>query len=253
MKFRNSLKMVPGALSVLCLLAAGQGAQAQVEPGQVNEMLGIMQRHLSEVKLRAVPGARLGDTSTTALKLGQRFYRVGEKWAVRFEPTSDPSIATMARKSILDADSQNPITADPIIYDYAVLAVSGEGNAKIGITQRLTRPEAKANGLVDHVVLTIGPRFTPVGKEIHYRDGRPPLSIAIAARGNFAMGFDATPTDLPNILTDNGTPVRGLDGAAGLEFTTVDIYGRPVTTLWREGEVWPASVKTTSGTATLLR
>ncbi|MBI3558171.1 MAG: hypothetical protein HY074_18045 [Deltaproteobacteria bacterium] len=227
-------------------------AHAQVDAAEVGERLSIMQRHVQELKLRAIPSARLRESTVNTLKLDRRAYRKGEKWAVRFEPTNDAAIASMARKASV-ADEGGTISTEPLLYDFEVLELAGDGNARIAITQRVASPEGRADRQVDHIVLVVSPRFTPVMKEIHYRDGRPPRSIAIAARGNFAMGFSATPTDLPNLATDDGVPMRDRDGSPALKFDTVDIYGRPVTTTWRAGDVWPAEVKTVSGNSTLLR
>ncbi len=251
MKKINGNWLIAWSGFALSLCAAGTSAQAQVDSNQVSERLSIMQKHVQELKLRAVPGARLRESAASALRLQERFYHLGEKWSVRFEPTNDAAIASMARKSAVDEGGT--VVTEPLLYDYEVVGLGADGNARISITQRVAGSEGRADGQVDHVVLGISPRFTPVSREIFYRDGRPPRTIAIAARGNLAMGFSATPTDLPNLLTDDGVPARDHAGSSGLKFTTVDIYGRTVTTFWREGDVWPSTVQMVSGTATLLR
>jgi hypothetical protein len=78
------------------------------------------------------------------------------------------------------------------------------------------------------------------------------------------------PLDLPRIERGRGrrierlpelpAPMRAVaaragfrgDTRRGLWFEEQDFFGRPIAFFWREGEPWPAYLKTTQGVAVLL-
>jgi hypothetical protein len=216
----------------------------------IHDMLGIMQKHVQEQKLKRVPGARLGLASIQTLKLGSRFYQAGQTWSVRFTPNGDPNVAAMVRK--VDISSVAEVARDAATFDYRVLGFDDAGNARISVTQRVGANELRAEPRVDHVVLSVNRKFSPVRKEIFYRDGRAPLTIRYDSGAVTMMGFSAAPIDLPNLDNDDGSEIED-GGKKALQFEVMDLYARPVTTIWREGELWPALVKTTAGDAVLIK
>lgn len=244
---------MPAAMKV-CTLFIGLGvllgsdAKAQVDPRLAGDLLAVMDRHVQERKLAKVPTARLTDLSINTLMLTRRFYRQGDEWVVTFLPASDPSVAAMAR--MIPIDSVGQVDTRPAIYDYRVTAVVDRG-ALISVRQRVADGEQRADERVDHYVLEMDRRFVPVRKEIHYRDGRVPLSLSYDPRGPMSVGFEAAPLDLPDITKDDGTPTRDASGRPALEFHINDIYARPVMVIWSETQPWPSLVKTVAGTAVL--
>jgi hypothetical protein len=225
-------------------------ASAQYDPAMVNEMLQIMSKHVQEKKLREIPYARLRDVALTVLGLDRRFYLLGETWAVKFTPTGDPNVIAMPMME--SQHSSSYIERTPVIYDFRVAEIVSKRLARISIAQRVVSGEQRADSRIDHLIIIMNHQFVPVGKEIHYRDGRPPVIIAMDPQRPSAMGFDAAPIDLPNLASDDGAPARDAAGKPGLEFKTVDVYARPVTVFWREGGLWPAAVRTVAGTAVLM-
>lgn len=235
-------------VATLCVSAVGF---AQVESGQYNELIAIASKHAAEKQLRQIPGARLGSRAQNALKLNGRFYEPGQSWLVKFLPTSDPAVAGMSRKSAPLAEPT--LTPQPTTYEFKVLEVTPEHQANIQIKQRILPGDASGDGRVERIVLTMSAQFTPVRKSVFYRDGRRPISIDFEGHGALAMGFEATPVDLPNLNSDDGHPVSDANGRGALEFRVSDLFGRPVEALWREGELWPAVVKSVAGTAVVQK
>lgn len=233
-------------------LALPASGFAQVDDAMYRDLMSIAQKRVRERQLRRVPGARLGLGAIQALKLSERFYKPGDAWAVRFTPTSDPAVAAMARmESVADV---KPVERESSTYDFKVIGLPDANLARVSVTQRLAPGENRMDPKIDHVVLTMNRRFIPVKKEIYYRNGRPPLAIALDERGPMAMGMEAAPVDMPNLGNDDGTPlVDPATGKPGVRFETEDIYGRSVSATWLEGELWPSVVDTTAGTARVVR
>lgn len=253
---------------VVLALAAGaieqiKPARAQESEAEYRELLGIAQKSIEHKRERAESrrrvqltlGARLGASQIARLGLNRRFYETGQSWRVRFTPSADPSVAAIARKSEQGAAGR---TLRPTEFAYVVVEVGAppgasrpaDDEARIRVSQ--LPGEALLDARVEYVLLTVGRDFVPRKREIHYRDGRAPIVLLYAGTGPLSMGFDATPLELPNLSEDEGTPTRD-GGVAALRFRTQDVYARPVEALWREGDPWPAEVKTVAGTAKLLR
>lgn len=219
---------------------------AQVETALYNELISIASKHAAEKSLKSIPSARLGQRAIAALRLTDKFYALGQSWAVKFTPSGDPGFAGMARKA---QPAAAQIAMQPTIYDFKVIGFSVDGDARIRIEQRVGQGEMRADARVDHIVLTMSKAYIPVSKEIHYRDGRRPLSIDLQSRAAMAMGFEAAPVDLPNLGENDGKQVRDESGKTGLEFHGSDLFARPVNAVWLEGEAWPSRVSTSAGTA----
>lgn len=247
-------------LSLGLLLSLSGSCFAQVESSEYNRLAAIASRFAAEKKLRALPAARLGEVAIAKLKLDRKYYKLGESWRVKFTPNGDPNIAAMTRNSL--PENGEVIQTDPSIYEYKVTGFTDAGFAQIDIRQIVSRNQMRAEPRIDHVVLTLNRRFSPVLKQVFYRDGRVPLRVEANPDQAFAMGFEAAPMDLPNLDSLDGESVQdgedhsgsaGLARLTSLRFETSDIFARKVEVVWREGELWPSTVKTTSGIAKLQR
>jgi hypothetical protein len=227
-------------------------ARAQQSDAEYLELLAIAQksverrREAREQRARARLSRGLGATQVARLGLNRKFYEKGQSWRVVFTPSADPAVAAIVRKELPGTKGG---TMKPTEFEYSVLDASTE-EARIQVKQ--LPGGAPLDARVDHVVLTIASDFVPRRKEIFYRDGRAPVVLVYAAEGPLAMGFEATPLELPNLSEDEGEAVRD-GGVPALRFQTQDLFARPVEAVWREGEAWPAEVKTVAGVARLKR
>lgn len=226
-------------------------AQAQVDSALYDQGLEIAAKHARAKKMRQVPGARLSVSAVQKLKLTGKYYAPGQRWVVKFTPTSDPAVAAMTRKVAMTAATAT-VSAEPVFYDFEVLEIAASGNARVRVKEKVAQGRSPQDGRIDHLVIELNQRYVPVKKEIYYRDGRRPILLELNPHNPLSLGFEAMPIDLPNLGEDDGIEIRDERGP-GLKFETNDLLARPITVVWHEGEIWPSQVKLVSGTAELVR
>lgn len=224
--------------------------------------LGAMQKVSAVAKLRAL-GVADSTQAVRALSmvgLQRRFYEVGQSWSVDFRANE----STLARKSGgLAVDPTVRTLRRPSRFDYKVLAIDSRlHRASIEVRQHINSDDLPVDPRLERVILTVSEQFVVLAKELFYRDGRAPTTIALNAAGNVPMGFDAYPVDLPDLASREGQPLRevpdelkerpGLTSARALDFRVNDLFARPVRLIWTEGEVWPVYVQSPAGTAILV-
>ncbi|MEW6055204.1 MAG: hypothetical protein AB1540_01205 [Bdellovibrionota bacterium] len=231
--------------------------RAQQAGPEYLELLGIAQRALREKKLRNVvtSGSVQPANRVSSIWAKHRFYRKGETWVVDF--TSRES--AIMRKSNAPED-QVLAKRRPSAFIFSVIGVEPNNKmARVEVRQKLEKDDVPVDPRIDHLVLHINEIFVVVKQETHFRDGAPAHTVESSSLSNVSTGFSAYPVDLPNINLDEGTTIAELpeelrgevDPKQALEFRSTDLYGRSLSMIWREGDVWPVYVKSPTGIAVL--
>lgn len=214
--------------------------------------LGIAQKFAQERKVKGLMAPEAGAGAIAVLGLRERFYKTGDSWSVAFTPSDGP-----------DTQAGQPNAKRVAIYfDYKVSSVDERNLARIEVRQRLGENETPIDARIAHMVLVVNSQFVTIKKEIHFKDGRAPASIATNGRENISSGFSAYPIDLPSLNTDEGQvlkevpaalkDLRGFDPKRALYFEANDLYARPVRSIWRDGDIWPVYVSTPAGISVLV-
>lgn len=242
-------KTIARATATAGLFLVASAAFAQTDEAQLRQSLEIAAKFAREKKLKQVPVARLAPGSIDLLKLNGKFYHLKDHWTVKFTPNQE--VAAMARMAAPDGGEVRE--GEPSFYEFTVLEVTDEGLARIEVRPRKDREAWSADRNFDHLVLVMNKRFIPLRKEIYHKGNAQPARVLRFDSGEtMASGFEASPLDLPNLGTDDGKPVRDSAGRVALAFDVQDLFGRPVSVLWRQGEMWPAEVRSTAGLATVV-
>lgn len=220
-----------------------------------------------QATLRTRSNLASGALSTTLLGqfLGRR-YKVGESWKVAAW-IPDPSIM----RQTMEANAMQPKRGRGGLFRYEVTGVRGNE-----VNLEITQLDAPGFPIVDphvkslNLTISLASGFEQTAKKYVLTDNSKIFSASSQGLHVPMSHLELFPLEAPELTTAIRSPVRtepllppslqsvtggtslAVNPARATHFEQDDFFGRQVEVIWRQGDPWPAYVKTTNGTAILV-
>lgn len=183
---------------------------------------------------------------STATPFTTRFYQKGDRWIVAVTHASHGFVRKMVDKmSAMMVES-----AAPQYYEFKVVEVMAD-SARVAVTQIDEHEKPVINAHLSDIEIEISKGFQILKKRYQRRGSHEIVVSQAESAGHAVSGFFPVPIELPDLATAQS--LRTAESGKLARYSATDLFGRSVSIEWRQGDLWPTRVRTTSAVSVLMK